>query len=203
MPRARRLTTTPEMIWSTRNVTDIRAWSAAIRPPVTTATPIDAHSQDTELALPSERVGHEADAGAAQHHPLDADVDHAGALAPQAGHGPERDRRPEPQRLDQQLGRRWCSSASTGRGRPRRRAGGRALRWSAARPASTGRTSRVEEGRSPRSARRWPPMVAIRAVGENVHESASGGGSKRERAGVAGDVGRDVPDQERRRRRRR
>ena len=43
-PRASRLITTPEMIWSTRNVTDRRAWSSAMSPPVSSATPTASHS---------------------------------------------------------------------------------------------------------------------------------------------------------------
>ena len=43
-PSASRLITTPEMIWSTRKLTDTSACSAAMRPPVSTAAPIEIHS---------------------------------------------------------------------------------------------------------------------------------------------------------------
>ncbi len=51
-PSASRLITTPEMIWSTRKVTDSRAWSKPMRPPVARATSTAAQSAQVVLASP-------------------------------------------------------------------------------------------------------------------------------------------------------
>ena len=52
-PRARRLITTPEMTWSTRNDTHSRAWSSATSPPVRIATPTDSQRIGALDASPS------------------------------------------------------------------------------------------------------------------------------------------------------
>ena len=44
MPRASRLMTTPEMIWSTRNDTDTTECRAPMSPPVSTAARMPIHS---------------------------------------------------------------------------------------------------------------------------------------------------------------
>ena len=70
-PSASRLITTPEMIWSTRNVTETSACSAAMRPPVSTATPIEIHNQPGALRVAEHDVHREPDAGRGEHHALD------------------------------------------------------------------------------------------------------------------------------------
>ena len=72
VPSASRLITTPEMIWSTRKVTDTTEWSAPISPPVSTAARMPIHSQNGSCASPSDGVDGEADPRGAEHHALDA-----------------------------------------------------------------------------------------------------------------------------------
>ena len=83
----------PDTIWFARSVMTRNAWIAAMTVPANAAT---ASASTSVAAVPACTRGHrpEAHDGADEHHPLDAEVEHAGALREQLAERGEEKRRP-------------------------------------------------------------------------------------------------------------
>ena len=81
-PSASRLITTPEMIWSTRNVTEHERVQRGDEPAGEHRDHDRRSTASPSLRVAEHHVRREADAGRGQHHALDADVDDTRSFAP-------------------------------------------------------------------------------------------------------------------------
>ena len=91
-PPAKIVSASPDTIWLARRVTVRNAWIAAIAAPAAPRRDNRREQDDgTRAVEPLRRP--EADRGAEQHHPLDPEVEHAGALREQLAQSGVEERR--------------------------------------------------------------------------------------------------------------
>ena len=155
------------------------AWSSAMSPPVSDGDADREPQRRGAVGVADDGVGRGSPCTAdVEHHALDADVHDAGALAPEPGHGPERDRGAQAQRLDQQLhhvgvrGLRQREGQDDDERDEEHRAAGSARRWPA---AGERRSKNVATATSTNTM-----PIAVTTIGrvDGRASTGSGGGSK-------------------------
>ena len=164
MPSARKLIAVPETIWSARRLTEKTAWSRPMTPPAASPIRIAADPARRDVGAPG------AEERAGEHHPLEADVDHAGALGGHAAERGEGQRRRVAQRRGQQRGPD-DDALEVGLARLDRAVARRARRPRRRRPRPSPRAARPARSATTPSAE--PRRRRARATGRRAHAAAA------------------------------